>query len=53
VLIGFDRFVEVMQTLRKFAQDLPFSRRLLVFDRLLPELSHLRTPDGVDAQIFV
>lgn len=53
MLVGFDAFVEVVQSLGEFAEDLPFRRGLLVLDRLLSELGHLRSPDGVDAEVLV
>lgn len=52
-LVCLNALVEVVESLGELAENLPLSSRLLVFHRLLTGLSHLGSPDGVDAKVFV
>lgn len=52
-LVRLDTLVEVVEALGELSKNLPLSGRLLILHRLLAELGHLSSPNGVDAKILV
>lgn len=51
--VGFNGLLGVLETVCERAEDLPFLGGFLVLHRLSAVLRHLRTPDGVYAQVLV